>query len=105
MKGSRSSNTVLKGVEENRNLYVGRCDPNVSTDDIVKYIQDEINIEPLNCDLISKPDLPVKSFRVCVRASDVETLLQPDVWPENICVRRYYNRSPTGTFYNERHGA
>ena len=66
VKGSRSSNIVLKSVEENRNFYVGRYDKNVSTDDIVKYIRDEINIEPLNCDMITKPILPAKSFRVSV---------------------------------------
>ena len=85
MRGSRGSSSILKGVQENKYLYVGRCDPKVSTDDIMKYMKDEINVEPLNCELISKPNIPVKYFRINVAASDIKTLLVPDAWPENMC--------------------
>ena len=105
MRGSRGSSSILKGVQENKYLYVGRCDPKVSTDDIMKYMKDEINVEPLNCEVISKPNIPVKSFRINVAASDIKTLLVPDAWPENICVRMYVNRSHTGNFFNDPNGA
>ena len=47
VRGSRGSSSILKGVQENKYLYVGRCDPKVSTDDIMKYMRDQINVEPL----------------------------------------------------------
>ena len=105
VRGSRGSSSILKGVQENKYLYVGRCDPKVSTDDIMKYMRDEIDVEPLNCDVIAKPNIPVKSFRINVAASDIKTLLVPDAWPENICVRMYVNRSHTGNFFNDPNGA
>ena len=93
IKGSRKD-TGLKGIQETRDLYIGRCHTSVSIDEIVKYINDVTGIQPISGIQISKPEVTVKAFKVTVGSSDIEKLLDGEVWPENICVRKYLNRRP-----------
>ena len=92
-KSSRKD-TGLKGIQETRDLYIGRCHTSVSIDDIMKYINDITVIQPSSGIQISKPEVAVKAFKVTVGSSDIENLRDAEVWPENICVRKYLNRRP-----------
>ena len=93
IRGSRKD-TGLKGIKETRDLYIGWCHTFVSIDEIVKYINDVTGIQPISGIQISKPEVTVKAFKVTVGSSDIEKLLDAEVWPENICVRKNLNRRP-----------
>ena len=89
--GTRKTDSTLKGVASTRDLYVGRCQPSVSKEVLAQYIKETANVTPQACAVISKPDIPVKSFRVTVSVSELEKLLDPSIWPEDVSVRKYTN--------------
>jgi hypothetical protein len=41
---------------------------------------------------ISKDEARFKSFKVTISRPDLPRVLQPDFWPEGVCVRRFYDR-------------
>ena len=93
VKGSKQSTGALKGVRDSKDLYVGRCNPDVKTEDIKNYVKDEAGIDVIYCCIISKDDAPVKAFKITVIAEDADKLLDPSIWPNNIRVRKYFSRT------------
>ena len=93
VKGSKQSTGALKGVRDSKDLYVGRCNPDVKIEDIKNYVKDEAGIDVIYCCIISKDDAPVKAFKITVIAEDADKLLDPSIWPENIRVRKYFSRT------------
>ena len=100
VSGSRKADSAFRGVVGSRDLYVGRCQPSVSCDVILNHIEDVANVRPLSCETISKEDSRVKAFKVTVAVSDVEKLLDSALWPEEVRVRRYFNRPRRGNSNN-----
>ena len=92
LKGSKPASGLFKGVQETKDLYVGRCNPTVKDDDIKKYIKEEMETDVISIDVISKSDSPVKAFKVTLKSKDIEKLLDANLWPENIRVRKYFSK-------------
>ena len=92
LTGAKKTASTLKGVQQTMDLYVGRCDPNVTDEHIRQYILEEFNFEPMNCECISREGLYVKAFKVAVGASVIESMLDEERWPENVRVRRFQFR-------------
>ena len=90
IRGEKMPNGAFKGVSDTRDLYIGRCDPNVQEKDLVEYVKNNIEIDIINSEVISKTDSNVKSFRISVLPDDAEKLLNAAIWPENVRVRRYF---------------
>lgn len=59
---------------------------------IKNYIKNELNVDIIDCVIISKSDSEAKSFKVTVNvnANECEKLLHGEIWPMNIRVRKYY---------------
>ena len=53
----------------------------------------DMNIEVRNLEQTSKDDSKFMNFKLTVRSSDMNTVMQPDFWPTGVCVRKYYNRN------------
>lgn len=96
IKGSRKSIGHLHGVQETRDLYVGRCDQSTTVEGLINYIKNEVEIDVITCVCISNDSANVKSFKVGVKLNEIDGLLNADLWPENIRVRKFYNRRNGG---------
>ena len=96
LKGSKQVSGSFKGVQDSKDLYVGRCNPEVKENDIIKYIQDELKCNVIACSVISKTAAPVKAFKVSLKSNELEKLLDAALWPEYIRVRKYLSK------FNER---
>ena len=72
-------------------VYVGRFDSSVTCDDMKSYINDEISVNMISCICLSSADAQVKSFEVTVYAEDRDMLLDENLWPENVFVRKYFS--------------
>ena len=92
VKGSKQFDGNFKGALDTKDLYIGRCNKDVKDDDIITFMKNDIKIEAITCSQISREEAPVKSFKITVQAEDVEKLLDPSIWPQNICVRKYFQR-------------
>ena len=100
VKGSRTGESSIKGVQATRELYIGRCDPSVDVEDLRKYIKDTADVTILNCNVLSQPGLHVKSFKVTLKESDVDALMDSGIWPENVYIRKYFNRTRRGNLHS-----
>ena len=88
-KAAASDN--FKGVEETRDIYVGRCNSTVSANTITRYVKREFNIDA-TCECITQRDIEVKAFKVTVNLSESNALLDANKWPLNVRVRKFYTR-------------
>ena len=90
--GSRQVSANLKGIQSTRDLFVGRCESSVTVADIKTYVESEFDIKVLNCEVISREAAEAKAFKVQVKEHEREKMLNPDKWPQNIVVRKFFNR-------------
>ena len=95
VKGS-SPGMKLKGVAappRKVNLFVGRLDPDTTSDDVVLHI-DHIIGKASNVDAVEIPHCQAsngyKGFKVCVPAETVSMIMQCDKWPTHVAVRKFY---------------
>ena len=103
VKNKRTRNTMtgqkknvagnFKAVQQTRDVYVGRCDPSVDAQSIENYVHSEFNFSLLKCISISNENSEVKAFKVTVLAQHSEIMLDATKWPEDIRIRKFYNRS------------
>ena len=71
-------------------IYVGRCEKSADCNAIIDYVKNDCKINVIECICVFADNSPAKSFKVTVNANDRDSLLQESLWPENICVRKYF---------------
>ena len=87
-----SNNNNLRGALRTVDLYIGRCDNDMTTDDVISYVENELKIKSISCiELKTKIQLS-KSFKLTVKINDRDLLLSDDSWPEGIICRKFYNK-------------
>ena len=91
IKGNRKVVSSLKGANQMMDIFVGRCDSNVTADILKTYIENEINIPIVSCSELSNGRSDVKAFKVSLINVNRDKLLMADLWPENIRVRKFFN--------------
>ena len=75
---------------DTKDLYVGRCHPQVSINHIKSHVKKEFNIELIECTVISKEDASVKAFKITVSSEKSEELLKGEKWPKDIRIRKFH---------------
>ena len=91
IKGTRKGNGLFKGVSGNCDLYVGKCDKSVTIDTIMEYIKVEYDINVISCECLHNNRDDINSFKVTLSFEDRNKMLNPNLWPENILVRKYFS--------------
>ena len=93
LTGSKSATGgTFKGVQTTKDIYVGRCDENVEDSHIIEYVKSEFGLDRVKCVCISNANASVKSFKLTVTEQQSELMLDGTRWPENVRVRKFYNR-------------
>ncbi len=75
--------------EPSRDLFVFRIEHGYTVEDIKKYVIDS-NIVVREIEQTSKDESTFMSFKVTIKASDMNAVLQPEFWPMGVCVRRFW---------------
>ena len=92
-KGTRQPKScLLKSAEKTVDMYIGRCDVSMTTDDVMNYINNELDVKGLSCINLQSRNPFSKSFKLTVRLNDRDTLLTDDSWPEGVICRKYYSK-------------
>lgn len=93
IKGQKSGGggSLVGAPEPLRDIFVYRLRKSTKADDVAQHMIDN-EMEPQTIELVSHEDSRFSSFRVQVNASLLQKVLQPDMWPENVCVRRYWQK-------------
>ena len=83
----------FRAVKRTADVYVGRVDCDVALQDIEQYVKEHIEINIVNIiELDIKTDR-YKAFKITLAFNDREKLFSADLWPEDIVVDKFYNRS------------
>ena len=83
---------LVAAPEPVRDIFIYRLVKTTEEEDLIKYMTDN-KMPPLDVKKVSHKDSKFASFRVQVKASLVEDVLHPDSWPENVCVRRFWQKT------------
>ena len=71
-------------------IFIYGVHPDTTEEDIVNDLADSgIMIESKDVIKKSKDDAPLKSFKISVKAEDLQKSLDPSVWPLRVKVREY----------------
>ena len=88
--GSRQTDT-LKSAVRMGDLYIGNCETSVTVQLLTTYIRDEISVNIQGCEQLNSRSAHSNSFKVTLNMDDRRKLLCPDVWPEGIVCRKFFN--------------
>ena len=92
IRGKKDDVQGLKaGPEPLRDIFVYRLARTTSAEDIDDYMSSN-GMKPKSVVKVSHADSKLASFRVEVTASQVEKVLHPDSWPQNVCIRRFWKK-------------
>ena len=92
--GTRKPNSYinLRGAQKNVDLFVGRCDNDITSEDVMTYIEKELKMKAVSCTELQTRVSFSKSFKLTININDRNTLMSDDSWPEGIICRKYYNK-------------
>ena len=99
--GSRkySGDRVMKCARNIGDLYLGNLDLDVTENEIINYIKDETGICVDKCIPLASRNPNCKAFKISVCFENRLTLLSPEIWPEGIICRKFYN--PRNKYVNK----
>ena len=91
--GNSSNNLSAAPARERKfDLLVGNCNLTTSVTDIVEHVKAISNINLLECVEHTTRVTHAKFFKITMKADDRDVLLNPNVWPPNISIRKFYQR-------------
>ena len=94
VRGSgRNTGGALKAAFRSVDVFIGRVSNDIDCDGIKNYINSVFNIQTLTISEIEIRATDYKAFKVGVNLNDREALFNADLWPENIIVDKFYNKS------------
>lgn len=99
--GTGPSNLLLKAAPAppaKKMLYISRCDPAATNDEIIEHINNNFNFKVESCIKLVNKDADVGtlnfvSFKVAVPAEDFGHFLKPSLWPAGILVREFKHKT------------
>lgn len=90
--GTADSSCTIKAVTRYKHFHVFRLDPELSTDALADYLRgmkiSGSRVEKLQ----SKHPDEYSSFKLSVPANHAEDVLNPNLWPKDTCINRFFFR-------------
>ena len=74
-------------------VFLGRMDNSITVDDINQYISDNFDIEAHKVEELKIKTDQYKAFKVTISINEREKLFNAELWPEDIIIDKFYNRS------------
>ena len=94
VKGSgRNAGGTLRAASRSVDVFIGRVSSDVDCDGINDYIKEIFGVQTLSINEIGIRATDYKAFKVGVKLTDRDKLFDADLWPEDIIVDKFYNKS------------
>ena len=89
----KDGSSLLKAVKRTVDVFIGRIDIQADESVIRNYIKDTFDISCCKVEKLQiKTDL-YNAFKVTVSLKEREALFNSDMWPEDVIINKFYNRS------------
>ena len=82
----------VKGADLTVFFYVGNVQNGVKMDDLKSFIEQQ-NVSVVEIKDIARKHNRFQSFRVCIKKKDIDAIKDPNFWPEDIIVRRFFRKA------------
>ena len=87
----------LRGADLTINLYVGNVNIHATIEEMRTEVSSQ-GVEVVDLEEIDRTHNRFKSFRLCVRKTDLPKITDADFWPSGVVVRRFFRRKqPTSS--------
>ena len=83
-----------------RDFFIYRVNKDINDLEIKEYLAGN-NIELVSIEKMSHTDSHFHSFHVAVRKQDAQQIMDPEICPRGICIRRWSNRKAVDNNENE----
>ena len=93
MGARKDGRLALKGVKKTADIYLGRVDRDVSTEDIQQYIKEVFNITVEKIENLQIRTDQYSAFKITIDLAVRDELFKPESWPDGIVVNKFYRRS------------
>lgn len=80
----------LMGANRKMDLYLGRCIKETSLQTVKDHIKDICKVSIDNVEELTTKSLYYKSFKITTSYNDRQLLLNPQLWPEGVIVRKFF---------------
>ena len=89
----------LRGADLTVSFYVGQIDNAVVVNDLRTFIEGQ-NVKVVELEELERKHNRFKSFRLCIRKRDIESIKDADFWPEGIVLRKFFRKHNDGGAMN-----
>lgn len=98
ISGTSTTQANLRAAEEMRHIFITKCNPQTTTDDIKDYVSSKLICSQLSVQSLKPANrtadsLAFISFKLTVPLTSYETVLKSDFWPVGIYVREFVYRT------------
>ena len=84
-------NRKIKSARNMGDIYLGNLDLDVTETEIINYIKEETDINVNKCEHLVSKNPNCKAFKISVCIESSTALLSPEIWPEGVICRKFYN--------------
>ena len=81
----------FRGAKRSADLFVGNCELSVTEDRLTMYMKDELGVDIDKCELLPTRSENSRAFKVTLNLNDRLKLLNPELWPEDVVCRKFFN--------------
>lgn len=74
-------------------MFVGRIDNDISLDDLKEYVTENFDVQLKGIEQLKIKMDDCKAFKLTVLMEDRVKLFIPELWPEDVIIDKYYNKS------------
>jgi hypothetical protein len=89
IQGACTSSTLRGGPLPQRDFFVYRVEKSINEDDIKDHLSSR-HVENAEVELLSHDHSKFGSFKVKICVTDVPKIMDPNMWPPGIRVRKYF---------------
>lgn len=85
-----ATSSSLRGVEKMHHFYIGRIDPDMTSSQVEECLKSEINLQNFKCSKLPSKGGSYSSFKLSIPQSKSNDILNPQIWPQGVVVRRFF---------------
>ena len=90
-KTTQREGLEFRGAKRSADLFVGNCELSVTEDRLTMYMKDELGVDIDKCELLPTRSENSRAFKVTLNLNDRLKLLNPELWPEDVVCRKFFN--------------
>lgn len=92
MGSRKTEGGLFRAAVVTADVFVGRVDSNVTAENVDSYVRENFSINPVCVSRLDIRSNQYAAFKVNVRLNDRDKLFDESLWPQDIIVKKFYNR-------------